>query len=301
MTGLGGSVAAGAVSAILYVAALTWPVLSPLAVLLLALPGMYLAILQPPRASIVWLVSAVVVAATLTSSVVALGLVVPFGLTVLVIGRASQRGGTFPQVAAWGIGAWVAAILVTFTVAGDPSVMSDAIRERAAEMLDNAASNESPGPTDAVQSVEQFATLAMALFPALLTVFGAAVVLIDLGILRRLAGVLRETDLTCWRSPDGLVWILIGAGFAGFWAPEPVRTFAINVILVVALIYFLQGLSIVAFYVERAGFPRPLRPLLYFFLLMQYVLTFAVTLVGFVDLWADLRRLRPRPVEPDTE
>lgn len=301
MNGLGGSVAAGAVSAVLYVAALTWPVLSPLAVLLLALPGMYLAILRPPSASIVWLASALVIAAILTSSVVALGLVVPFGLTVLVIGRAAQRGGTFPQVAAWGVGAWVAAILVTFTVAGDPSVLSDAIQERAAEMLDGASLDEPPLPADAAQTVDEFAKLAMALFPALLTAFGAAVVLIDLGILRRLAGVLRETDLTCWRSPDGLVWILIGAGFAGFWAPDPVRTFAINVILVIALIYFLQGLSIVAFYVERAGFPRALRPVLYFFLLMQYVLTFAVTLVGFVDLWADLRRLRPRPVEPDAD
>lgn len=303
MTGFGGAITAGAISAALYVAALTWPATAPLTALFVSLPGMYLAMLQPPNAVLVWLGAAALLVGVFASPAAAIGLIVPFGLTALAVGRAFRRGLEFPAVAAWGAGAWLAGILAALVLAGDLSLTTEAIREHIAQALGDSvgAGAEDVEVAALAEYADEVASAVTALFPAIVAFAGIAVVVVDLAVLRRFAGVLRASDLRRWRSPDGLVWGLIGAGFASMFAPDAVRPVAMNVLLIVGVVYFLHGLSVVAFYVERVGFPRALRPLLFFFLVMQYVLALGVTIVGLVDLWADLRRLRPRPVDGEAD
>lgn len=302
MGGLGGAIAAGAVSAALYLGALAWPAAAPLTALFVSLPGMYLAIRSSPNAALVWLVAAALIVAVFSQAAIAIGFIVPFGLTAWTVGWAYRRGAGFPGVAASGVGAWTGGILVALFVAGDMATTTTAIREHLIQVFQNADVDAAAGGSSALtEQIEELAATVTALFPAIIALSGIAVVLIDLAILRRIAGVMTESELKHWRSPDGLVWILIGSGFAAMFAPGAVRLLALNLLVLVAIVYFLQGLSVVAFFLDRMRFPPALRPLLFFFLIVQYVLALCVTLVGLVDLWADLRRLRPRPADAGAE
>jgi len=303
MGGLGGAVAAGVVSAAFYLAALAWPTLAPLAAMFVALPGMYLGIRRDTNSALAWLVAAAVAVAVVGQAALALGFVVPFGLTALAVAWGHARGFDFPATAACGVAAWLGGILAALLVAGDLGSVSEAIRDHVARLLDPSAADPAGEAAGAavVEAAGEIADAIALSFPFLIAISGMAVVLVDLAILRRFGGIFPDAPLRHWRSPDGLVWVLIGAGFGVLAFSGFGQFLALNLLLIVAAVYFLQGLSVVAFFVDRIGFPPVLRPLLYFFLIVQYILALGVTVVGIVDLWADLRRLRPRSadVEPD--
>lgn len=101
--------------------------------------------------------------------------------------------------------------------------------------------------------------------------------------------------LNRWKAPELLVWAVIICGVAVFLPQLGARWIGINGLLILATIYFFQGLAIVSFYFEKKGFPKLLRAVLYGLILLQPLIFIVVILFGFFDMWINFRRLNQPP------
>src|SRR5579883_2440256 len=125
-----------------------------------------------------------------------------------------------------------------------------------------------------------------------------AMVLLNLGMISRWLdkerlGYQLFGGLTLWRTPEWLIWVLLASGFGMFIPQELARVGALNLFVVVASIYFCQGLAIIAYYLQMLAMPRLVRGTIYLIALLQPVLAALVCLAGVFDMWIDFRRLKP--------
>ncbi len=97
--------------------------------------------------------------------------------------------------------------------------------------------------------------------------------------------------LVHWRAPDKLVWLLIACGVLLLLPAKDLKILGLNGLMVLMVIYFFQGIAIVAYFFERRRFPRPLRILLYSLLALQQLLLLLVVAVGLFDMWLNFRKL----------
>jgi uncharacterized protein YybS (DUF2232 family) len=104
-----------------------------------------------------------------------------------------------------------------------------------------------------------------------------------------------EPPLYQWVAPEWLVFPLVGAGFLLLVPVSGIRFVGLNLLLVLAVLYFAQGLAVVATWFHRLGLPRVLRIIGYPLMFLNPVFVVIITL-GLMDLWLDFRRLH-RPKE----
>lgn len=92
-----------------------------------------------------------------------------------------------------------------------------------------------------------------------------------------------------WRLVDRLVWLLIAGGLG--LLVSPLAPVALNVVLVMATLYMLQGLAVLVHLLDRWSVPPFLRIFIYIMLVLQS-LGLALIVLGLIDVWADFRRPR---------
>ena len=148
------------------------------------------------------------------------------------------------------------------------------------------------------QSMGMMASLLTRIYPALLTILLAIVTGCNLALVRRAVsriGIeLVYGDFNAFRNLDHLVWLLIAAGFA-MLAGNPIITIpALNVLVIVTALYFLQGLAVMLTIIARQSFSGLLRVMLFLMLLFQPYLAALVAVLGIFDLWGDFRTPRKR-------
>lgn len=103
-----------------------------------------------------------------------------------------------------------------------------------------------------------------------------------------------------WRLPFAGVWLVIVFAFLWIFDAyvlkwEWLKVAALNVFIVFALVYFFQGLAIVAFYLNRWSLSPMIRLVLYAMLILFFQpLSFLLVAFGFFDSWFDFRRLVPK-------
>jgi len=100
----------------------------------------------------------------------------------------------------------------------------------------------------------------------------------------------RFLSLSEWSAPHWLVWIFIAGGGLSFVPWSFASYFGINVFLVAAFIYLLQGLAIVSFFFQNKNISTFFRWLFYFLIAIQQILMIAIAAVGFFDIWIDFRK-----------
>jgi len=148
------------------------------------------------------------------------------------------------------------------------------------------------------QAQSEVLDMLVKLSPAVALILAALSVLLNLRVFWRWVGKQRLSyalfgDLLRWSAPEWLVWGLIASGF-GMLAPiKPVGDIALNAFLCFALIYFCQGLAIMAFYFHALSVPAIVRAVIYFITIVQPVVSLVVCLAGVFDMWIDFRRLKP--------
>lgn len=146
----------------------------------------------------------------------------------------------------------------------------------------------------------QIIEMMLRIMPALAFVGFVAVILINLFFLCRRFSPQRSLfvstgDVREWKSPEPLIWCFILSGFSLFLPErEGIKTLALNLFLVVAVFYFLQGLAIVAYYFHHKKVPYFLRSLAYALIVFEQFFTLFVVGLGLFDLWGDFRRLKKR-------
>lgn len=150
----------------------------------------------------------------------------------------------------------------------------------------------------------QIADLILQLLPAMVFIGLALIVLFNVISLCRWFPERREQWLSVktlreWKAPDPLVWALIVCGFIVFIRPfESFKIIAGNLLLVIVVFYFLQGLAIVAYFFNKNNVPRIFRGVIYLFIAFQQICTLLVAALGLLDLWGDFRRLNKKDLNP---
>jgi uncharacterized protein YybS (DUF2232 family) len=82
---------------------------------------------------------------------------------------------------------------------------------------------------------------------------------------------------------------VIASGFALLAPDQLISTIALNILLVVSVLYFFQGMAVVKTVIERQALAGILRIGLYVMLIFQPYLAAFVAAIGLCDLWVDFR------------
>lgn len=200
-----------------------------------------------------------------------------------------------------------AALLYAF---GSLSGISQALRESLKENLDKSAKiYEQFGFSQ--ESLEilkerapQLIELVVQILPALAFVSFGTLVLINLLLLckrfpEKRSWLVAAENLREWKAPEALVWCLILPGFALFLpVPPTIKLWALNLLLVIGVFYFCQGLAIIAYYLHKTNVPFFLRGLTYVLIIFEQIFTLIVVGLGLFDLWGDFRRLKKKNFSP---
>lgn len=151
------------------------------------------------------------------------------------------------------------------------------------------------------QGMKEIGQVMLRTYPALATINLGLISAICLLFFRAMA--LRrslETNLTpfkMFKAPDLLIWLLIAAGFA-MLAPTPlVTTPALNILVVLCVVYFAQGLAVTLTLTDRTSFSSTLKVFLTILLVTQPYLNLVVTIIGVFDYWGEFRTPRTKQEE----
>ena len=110
---------------------------------------------------------------------------------------------------------------------------------------------------------------------------------------------LSVANLREWNGPEQMVWGLIVCGFVLFIPGlELLHLFSANMLLVIAVLYFAQGLSIIAYFFHKNNVPRFLRAVTYVLIAFEQIFMLLVVGLGLFDLWGDFRRLKKNNLNP---
>jgi uncharacterized protein YybS (DUF2232 family) len=152
--------------------------------------------------------------------------------------------------------------------------------------------------------IPAIAEMMLQLLPGLVFVGLSLIVLVNLLLLcRRFPNRRRDwvalEDFREWNAPEPLVLILIVCCFSLFIPGAEFLTVpAVNVLLIVAACYFLQGLAVVAYFFHKSRVPFFLRAVTYVLIIFQQIFTVVVVGLGLFDLWGDFRRLKKKDLKP---
>ncbi len=132
------------------------------------------------------------------------------------------------------------------------------------------------------------------LYPAMTILTIALMLLVLVVFLRRKAEhfLPAQSLFHAWKVAEHLVWILIASGAAVLFLDGAWHRLALNILVVVLAIYFLQGLAILNHFFNVKGVPPFLRVLGYFLVVVSFPLRILATGVGIFDLWIDFRKPR---------
>jgi uncharacterized protein YybS (DUF2232 family) len=151
--------------------------------------------------------------------------------------------------------------------------------------------------------IQEVKGLVVHLLPALFIISTAVGAVLNYGIVRllwrRMGGpsLFPDVSFAQWKAPEPCVWVLIVGGIL-YVMPIPRLPIAgLNVLLLVGLVYLIQGLGIVLFYLQKASVPPVFRGLAYVVLVLQPIFLLGVAVFGLFDLWFDFRRMRNKREE----
>ncbi|MBN2428127.1 MAG: YybS family protein [Deltaproteobacteria bacterium] len=132
-------------------------------------------------------------------------------------------------------------------------------------------------------------------YPALALVTTAGALLFMLLLLNSFpatAGDIHGCAFRAWSVTPWLIWVLIAGGFGLAFGTGLVKILALNILVVLLPIYFVQGLALVAFFFWKKKFAPWFRTLGYVLILTINPLPVLVTGLGVFDLWVDFRKPR---------
>ncbi|PLX74532.1 MAG: hypothetical protein C0615_09270 [Desulfuromonas sp.] len=145
------------------------------------------------------------------------------------------------------------------------------------------------------ESVDEMAGFIVYTYPGLAVSVVGLLALLMLGILQVISKGRYEIPgpvFARWKSPELLVWPLIGAGFMFAMGEDAWRQIGANLLIVMLPIYFLQGLAIITYFFNKRRTPPLLRGLGYVLLTLFNPLPLIVAGIGVFDLWVDFRKPR---------
>ena len=106
--------------------------------------------------------------------------------------------------------------------------------------------------------------------------------------------------LALWRPWEELIWVLIAALGLSLLSDGLLADLGLNLIVLMGIIYAVQGLAVLRFFALRQRVPPLVELLFYVGLFFVAGLAFLLLAgLGLLDTWFDWRRLRPAPTEEE--
>jgi hypothetical protein len=262
------------------------------------LPGLVLAAMRPSAVG-AWLAATALGLACVLGVPVAGSFAVTIGALTAVVATGVRHAWGIERAFTAALAIWVVGIGVLFyAAAGSVAAAAYVAREQVEVAFTLALEASVAAGADARLGdafrgeQDTLVRTVVLLLPALVTVAGGLILCINLAAARRIAPVFHSFHLRYWKAPEPMIWVLIGTGFAMFAPWEPVSVVCANLFIVAVGCYFLQGLAIVAYYLERYRLPTSLRIGTYGLIALQQILAAVVLALGIFDLWGDFRRLQ---------
>jgi uncharacterized protein YybS (DUF2232 family) len=125
------------------------------------------------------------------------------------------------------------------------------------------------------------------LMPAITAAAFAFIFWVNLLIVARID---KRLDLKNWRTPDIVVALFILAGICTLLSNPVVQTLGINLLILVSISYFFQGLSIVAYYLGEHQWSHLMRWAIYLLILSQFYIMMMTAALGLFDTWFYFRK-----------
>lgn len=142
-------------------------------------------------------------------------------------------------------------------------------------------------------SMTTAAELLKRLYPAIVTVMLVFIAACNLALVKKTtannAPGLPIGEFSTFKNPDLLVWILIASGVAQLLPVSLITNPALNILLVIMLLYLIQGMAVVSALISKYSVSAFLRILLYIMLVIQPYLLALIAGIGLFDLWVDFR------------
>lgn len=304
-----GLIRAAALSGALFLAVAAIPIVGGFAMLFAPAPILIFAVgrLRPNLRAIISVVLAAALVAVAAGITAGITYAISFGLASVLICYMLERQSSFELIVLVTAGTMlIAGSAAALIAAGSPDAMLAAIHqslkagmERGQEFYKAIGMDAGLPPDTQATAIDIFIRLS----PALAAISAAATVMLNLSVFWRWVGKKRVPydlfgELPKWSTPEWLVWVLLAAGFAfqGFkyLIPiKPIETIALDAFICVAMVYFCQGIAIMAYYFRMLGMPAVARVAIYVITCVQPVLAVLVCLAGVLDMWIDFRRLKP--------
>lgn len=98
-------------------------------------------------------------------------------------------------------------------------------------------------------------------------------------------------NLTLWKSPDFMVFVLIILSALSFLPIQGLHITLINCLIVLLTVYFLQGMAIVSFLFEKKQAPMAFKLFFYILIALQPVFMLIIVGLGVFDTWINFRKL----------
>lgn len=141
--------------------------------------------------------------------------------------------------------------------------------------------------------MQQAGVLIGRIYPALVATGLGVIAGINLFVVARIAArrysPLHLGEFTKYKNPEQLIWLLIAAGFAMLADNSMLQLSAANILIVLAALYFIQGVAVSGYFFKRFTVPVFVRGVFYLLIAIQPFMALAVALLGVFDLWGDFR------------
>lgn len=141
-------------------------------------------------------------------------------------------------------------------------------------------------------------------YPAFVLIGSLISAIANYGLLRMVwnrvygPGLFSDRAFSEWICPENFVWGLIAAGAALFFGRGMVSDAGLNIFIVMTVIYFAQGMSIVIHFLKQRKVPVFLWLVLFLIIFAQPLFIGLVAGMGVFDIWVDFRKIRnPLPRE----
>lgn len=145
------------------------------------------------------------------------------------------------------------------------------------------------------QAVEQMAEFMRRVYPGMVVLVSGLLLLGMTGLLRAVSQSryrIPGPPFATWKAPEPLVWVLIAAGFTVVLTGGALQTVAMNLLVVLLPVYFLQGLAVIDHFFRRKAVAPALRVIGFILATLVNPLPMFVTGIGVFDLWFDFRKPR---------
>jgi len=94
-----------------------------------------------------------------------------------------------------------------------------------------------------------------------------------------------------WKTPEYMIWGTIITVVMMFIPVPLLNLIGTNALVFFLVLYFIQGIIVVSYYLNKKNFPRILKFVFYMAIIIHYVTLFITIALGIFDMWLNFRKL----------